>query len=108
MDDNRVWAGDRVVGIIENGVFIQQITRRHIYWAMNAKGLDVHVYTHLQGQCHTWRLVFTDTKQVLSIGMEKVKIVGVKRDLGPRAGIQYMVKLADFSEEQTTLQGSLL
>lgn len=57
----------KVVGQLENGVFFQRIFTKHIYRAMNAKGIDVNLHRVLRGKCRIWRLEFDDTKQVLEI-----------------------------------------
>lgn len=95
-----------VVGYSEKGVFWQRITERHIFRQYNAKGIDANLFERLRRVCHTWRLVFRDTKQVLSVPFDKIEVVGIKTDTG--AGRQILVKLEDFNEEQVAMQKRLL
>ena len=101
-----IFVDRKVIGTLDNGVFTQRITARGIYRLTNSKGVDVSLYERLKGHCHTWRLYFKDTKQIISIPFDKIEVVGVKENTG--AGVQYMVKLEDFNEEQAALQVKMI
>lgn len=107
MSKNPVFVDNRVVGSEEDGVFVQRITQKHIFIQENAKGIDVSLFQRLKNSCHTWRLVFKDTGQVLSIPFDKIEIVGNEREI-PGAGRQIMVKLEDFNEDKPAVQKRLL
>lgn len=104
-NDDLVFVDKKVIGRIYDGVFVQKTTERHIFRELNAKGMDVDVHGRLAGRCHTWRLEFKDTKQVLTIPFAKIAQVGALVSTG--AGAQYMVKLSDFNEDQVALQKTL-
>lgn len=105
-DGESVFVDGNVVGYIEDGVFCQRVSDRHIFRELNAKGIDIGLYRQLRHRCHTWRLIFKDTHQVLSIPFERIGAVGVERDTG--AGSQILVKLQDFDEDKPALQKRLL
>ena len=98
----------KVVGQLENGVFTQTIYTRHIYRRFNAKGMDVRLHHALKGKCYKWRLIFGDTKQVLSIPYDRIELSG-KRD-NPKGGIvdQIFVPLELFDEDRVESQKRLL
>lgn len=100
-----VFVEKKVIGRIENGIFIQRITDRHVFRQQNTKGMDANVYYRLAPICHTWRLVFKHTKQILSLPFGKIPQVGQLIDTG--AGQQYLVKFTDFNEDQAILQKAL-
>lgn len=103
---NLVFVDKRVVGKKEDGTFLQRVSTRHIYRLFNAKGIDANLYQRLKIEgIHTWKLIFKETYQVLSISFEKIDIVGFSV---PACGEQIMVKLADFNEDQKPLQEKLL
>ncbi len=104
-DRESVFADGHVVGYVEDGVFYQRVTERHIFRQLNAKGIDISLYRQLRHRCHTWRLTFKDTRQVLSISFERIGAVGMERDTG--AGSQIFVKLQDFDEDKPALQKRL-
>lgn len=104
--EDLVFVEKKVIGTIRDGVFVQRVTHRHIFREQNAKGMDLNVHYRLAGRCHTWQLIFKDTKQVLSIPFEKIAQVGTVASTG--AGMQYLVKLSDFNEDQVALQKKLL
>lgn len=94
-----IYVDGKPVGTLADSVFTQRCTERSIFKQYNAKGMDVSVYRRLQGYCHTWQLIFTDTRLTLSIPFLKIATVGEIRQTG--AGRQYLVKLSDFTESQT-------
>ena len=101
-----VFIDNKVIGHVRDGIFVQKTSLRHVFRQTNSKGMDINVHGRLVGRCHRWRLEFTDTKQVLSIPFEKIAQVGVITSTG--AGVQYLVHLADFNEDQVALQAKLL
>jgi len=102
-----VFVNGVVIGFLKDGVFTQHITQRHIYRRYNAKGMDLALYRGLAARyCDTWQLHFKDTGQVLSIPFDEIARVGHDTDTG--AGIQIMVKLSDFTQEQAALQEHLI
>jgi hypothetical protein len=101
-----VFVDKKVIGRIERGFFTQRITNNHIFRIFNAKGIDVNVYERLKNECHSWRLIHKQTKQILSIPFSKIPIVAERRPTG--SGIQYLVRLSDFNEDQPVLQAALL
>jgi len=100
-----VFVDKKVVGYIEDGVFVQRVTDKHIFRQYNAKGIDADLYRRLRGSCHTWRLIFKNTGQVLSIPFDKIGAVGWEANTG--AGKQRLVKLTDFNEDRPVVQRSL-
>jgi hypothetical protein len=100
-----VFVDKRVVGYIEDGVFVQRVTDKHIFRQHNAKGMDADLYRRLRGNCHSWRLIFKKTGQVLSIPFEKIEAVGWEQDTG--AGRQRLVHLTDFNEDSPVVQRQL-
>ena len=103
----RQFVGNKVVGLLENRVFYQLITTRHIYRRYQAKGMDAILHRTLQGKCYLWRLKFEDTGQVLSIPFDKIQKVGFEVTT-KGSGRQIMVRLKDFEEETKPLQRQLL
>lgn len=103
--EDLVFVEKKVIGQFLHGVFEQSCSHRHIFREQNAKGIDVNVHHRLAGRCHTWRLTFKDTKQVLSMPFEKILEVGKVIQTG--AGPQYLVKLIDFNEERPAIQHQL-
>lgn len=101
-----VFVERKVVGQLFNGVFVQRVTDRHIFRQYNAKGIDVDLHHRLKPLCHTWRLVFKDTKRIISIPFEKIEKVGLRYGTG--AGQQFLVGLDEFAEEQPALQPRLV
>lgn len=93
----------KVVGQLDNGIFFQRITQRHIYRVLNAKGMDFYLHRSLKGKCHKWLLEFEDTSQRLEILFPLIEKVGIKREL-PRAGMQYLVKLKEFDVVRPVMQ----
>ena len=91
---------------VVDGVFIQRTTLLHTQQQGDAKGINAYTYRRLVGKCHTWRLEFTDTKQVLSIPFEKIAQVASLVSAGTSA--QYKVKLSEFDEVQVVMQEKLL
>jgi hypothetical protein len=104
--ERRVYVGGKCIGKVIDGVFPQNITDRHIFRELNAKGMDINLHTALKGICDVWRLTHKKTGQVLSIPFEKIEAVAIKKDTG--AGVQLMVPLAEFNEDRPVVQGSLL
>lgn len=103
------WVDGRVVGnISDDGVFVQNITSRHIYNSLQAKGMDLWLHRGLIGKCELWRLVFKDTGQVLSIPFSMIESSGKKHDPGGGVGVQIFVPLALFEEEKPAIQMRLL
>jgi len=102
----RVWVGGKVVGFLDGGVFIQNVTARHIYRRENAKGIDYSLFLSLQGRCHRWELRFKDTGRVLSLPFEVIEQVALRVDTG--AGLQLLVPLSAFKEERGEIQPRLL
>lgn len=103
----RQFVGNKVVGLLENRVFYQLITTRHIYRRYQAKGMDAILHRTLQGKCYLWRLKFEDTGQVLSILFDKIQKVGFEVTT-KGAGKQIMVRLKDFEEDTKRPQKPLL
>lgn len=103
----RQFVGNKVVGFLENGIFYQLITSRHIFRRYQAKGMDPILHRTLKGKCYLWQLTFEDTKQVLSIPFDKIEKVGFEVNT-KGAGKQIMVKLKYFEEETKPLQKQLL
>lgn len=106
-NDNLVYIDDVPIGELRSGVFIQRVSQRHIYRRLNAKGMDVSLYFRLKQVCHTWTLIFMDTKQELSIPIGKIPKVAIRRKVG-NAGEQFLVKLADFNKDRPEIQQPLL
>jgi hypothetical protein len=104
-NEDLVFVDKKVIGRIHDGVFVQKTTERHIFRELNAKGMDVDVHGRLAGRCHTWRLEFKDTKQVLAIPFAKIAQVGTLTSTG--AGAQYLVKLSEFNEDRPVIQHAL-
>ncbi|MBA7623782.1 hypothetical protein ES703_31181 [subsurface metagenome] len=104
-DREPVFVDKMVVGYIEDGAFCQRVTDKHIFRQYNAKGIDANLFRRLRGSCHTWRLIFKKTGQVLSIPLEKIEAVGWETDTG--AGKQLLVKLTDFNEDRPVIQKAL-
>lgn len=102
----KVFVRNKCVGDLVDGVWEQRITDRHIYRVLNAKGMDVNLHLALQGKCHTWRLRHKQTGQVLSIPFVNIEILGTKVDTG--AGVQYMVALSDFTEQEPVKQARMI
>ena len=105
-EDNMVYIDDVPIGVVRDGVFIQRVTLRHIYRKLNAKGIDVSVYYRLKQACHTWKLIFLDTRQELSMPLAKIPAVATRRKVGT-AGEQFLVKLADFNKDRPEIQKPL-
>lgn len=101
-----VFVDGKVIGQLADGFFVQKTEERHIFRQNNTKGIDVNVHHRLAGRCEAWRLVFKDTKQILTIPFAKIAQVGTITATG--AGAQYLVHLDDFNEEQVVLQERLL
>ena len=106
MPDEPVFVDATVVGRLRDGVFEQRITHRHIYRLYNAKGIDLGLYRQLEGRCHTWRLIFKDTAEVLSIPFADISKLAILQDTG--AGPQYLVDLKHFTQDQPALQSRLI
>ena len=106
MTDEPLYVNATVVGFLRDGVFEQRITRRHIFRLYNAKGIDLGLYRQLEGRCHTWRLIFKDTAEVLSIPFADIPKLGILQDTG--AGPQYLVALNHFTQDQPALQSRLI
>jgi len=97
----------RVVGFLDNRVFHQDITARHIFRQYQAKGMDMSLYRALKGKnCKIWELRFQDTKQVLAISFDQMEKVGFEVNTG--SGKQMMVRLKEFSEKEEAKQRHLL
>ncbi len=105
-DESLVFVNHKPIGRIMKGVFIQMITRRHIFRLTNSKGIDESALIRVEHECHTWRLIFKDTKEILSIPVKKIRQVGKKEPHA--AGIQYMVCLGDFNQDQPALQKAFI
>lgn len=103
----RQFVGNKVVGSLENRIFYQLITTKHIYRRYQAKGMDTILHRMLKGKCYLWRLKFEDTGQVLSIPFDKIQKVGFEVTT-KGAGKQIMVRLKDFDEETKRPQRQLL
>lgn len=103
MQNELVYIDDVPIGRVVAGVFYQTVTPRHIYRRLNAKGIDVSLFFRLRQVCHTWQIIFTDTRQVLSIPFAKIPAVATKRKVGS-AGEQFLVKLSDFNQERPVVQ----
>jgi len=108
--DNRrlVYADNRVIGEILDGRFIQRINRRHLLRSLNSKGIEIDVYDRLLHETvHSWRLEFTDTKEILEMPFGMIPRVAI---LNPpcSAGNQYHVKLQFFRQKQGMLQSRML
>ncbi len=97
-----------VVGHLDNGVFFQRISERHIYRRFNSKGMDSRLYLALKGKCHKWRLEFEDTKRVIEIGYDRIALSGFECDPGGGLPRQIMVKLEYFDELLPASQKRLL
>lgn len=97
----------KVVGQLDNGVFYQRITERHIYRVLNAKGMDFYLHRALKGKCRKWLLEFEDTGQRLEILFALIEQVGIKRQLNG-AGTQYLVKLEEFDEVRPVMQVKMI
>lgn len=97
----------RLVGWLDNGVFWQDITARHIFREWNGKGMDLGLYRSLQLKgCSVWELRFKDTKQILRLPFDEIEKIGFVHDTG--AGKQMMVGLSHFTEVQEAKQQHLL
>jgi len=97
----------RVVGQLDFGVFFQRISTRHIYRAMNAKGMDVNLHRALRGKCWKWRLEFEDTKRVIEIDYDRIEISG-KLIPVVGVGLQWMVRLDLFDELMPATQRRMI
>ena len=95
MSGKPMFVGNRVVGALEDGVFEQVITYRHVYRRELAKGMDINLHRALKGQCRIWKLIFRDTGEVLTIPFERIELSGYKVKAGG-VGEQWMVKLEYF------------
>lgn len=104
--DDLVFVDNKVIGRIDKGVFVQRITPKSIYRALNAKGIDEDVLLWLEKTCHTWRLIWKYTKEIISIPMNRIREVSIKKDTG--AYVQHLVKLHLFNQDQPPLQKNLL
>lgn len=99
----------KVVGQLEVGVFTQVIYTRHIYRRYNAKGIDTRLLKVLKGKgCYKWRLVFGDTKQVVSIPLARIELSGFPHDVGGGVAEQILVRLEFFDEEKPATQRRML
>ena len=96
----------RVVGQLEKGVFFQRVQRRHIYRAMNSKGMDFFLHRQLRGKCRIWRIEFED-KQILEIAYDRIEVSGILRTI-KGAGKQYMVPLPYFDELKPASQRRMI
>jgi len=106
MSQEKVFVKDRFIGLVSDGIFPQNITDRHIYRRLNAKGMDLDLHQTLKGRCHTWRLTHMKTGKVLEIDFNKIEIVGQRVDFG-QIGRQYMVPLSEFTEARPEIQRRL-
>jgi hypothetical protein len=105
--DNKVFAGEKVIGYIEDGVFIQRITDKHILRLKNSKGLDVAVYRHLKSRCHTWMVMHRFTQEIWTMPFAHIEEVGELFDMHKGYGPQYQVSLEHFNVAQPALQKRL-
>lgn len=99
----------KVVGELDLGVFTQVIFTRHIYRRYNAKGIDKRLLKVLRGEgCYKWRLVFGDTKQVVSIPLARIELSGSPHNVGGGVAEQILVPLEYFDEEKPATQRRML
>lgn len=98
----------KVVGELDLGVFTQVIYSRHIYRRFNAKGMDKRLHRALRGRCHRWRLVFGDTKRVISIPYDRIELSGFTHNVGGGVPEQILVPLEYFDEERPVAQKRML
>lgn len=103
-----VFVDQKVIGEIKDGWFVQKTTSRHIFRQYNSKGIEYDVFNRLLHEnVEGWKLIFTDTGQILSIALDFIPYHGI---LNPphSAGYQYHVKLQFFDVDQPVLQKQLL
>jgi hypothetical protein len=93
-----VYAGGNIIGRLTiDRVFVQRISSRGIFMQDGGKGIDVVTYNWLLRQgATTWRLEFTDSKEVLTRSLAGIPAIAKRRELGRKAGTQYIVPLAEF------------
>jgi len=103
-----VFVENSVVREILDGRFIQRISRRHLFRALNSKGIEVDVYERLLHETvHSWRLEFTDTQEIVEMPLGRIPQVAI---LNPpnSAGNQYHVKMQFFRQKRGMLQARML
>ena len=97
-------AGERPIGYLEGGVFVQYCKGQSVFRDKVGKGMSEYCHFQLEAlHCRTWRLIWRETKQVKEFPFAKIRPYGAEtvKNLGEK---QFFVPLADMTDTVPVLQ----